>query len=216
MKAFIIPGYHLPDNIENDEKYIKYFDFACNEIVKISNSEKVLVILSGGNIDMDKPFERILSKVMLPLFKNYADKYNINCLVKTEENSLSSLENLIYSKDILDEFKVSFEIYIFSDKQRIERSKILADKVFDNPIMLGVDISHELEKQNVDVVNKKEELATKFSLWALKSKDNFDKFKSVYDEKYTYLRTVSPEKRKEAEIEWWKEMLSKSSDILSA
>jgi hypothetical protein len=216
MKAFIIPGYHLPNNIENDEKYIKYFDFACKEIVRISNSEKVLVILSGGNIDMDKPFDRILSKVMLPLFKSYIDKYNINCLVKTEEKSLSSLENLIYSKDILDEFKENLETYIFCDKQRLERSKILADKVFNNPIMLGVDISHDLEKQNADLVNKKEELATKFSLWALKSKDNFDKFKSIYNEKYTYLRTVSPEKRKEAEIEWWKEMLSKSSDILSA
>lgn len=215
MKAFIIPGYHLPNNIENDEKYIKYFDFACKEIVRISNSEKVLVILSGGNIDMDKPFDRILSKVMLPLFNSYIDKYNINCLVKTEEKSLSSLENLIYSKDILDEFKENFDIYIFSDKQRLDRSKILSDKVFDNPIMLGVDISHELEKQNAEVVNKKEELATKFSLWALNSKDNFDKFKSVYNEKYAYLRTISPEKRKEAEIEWWKEMLSKSSEILS-
>ncbi len=215
MKAFIIPGYHLPNNIENDEKYIKYFDFACNEIAKISNSEKVLVILSGGNIDMNKPFERILSKVMLPFFKIYIDKYNINCLIETEEKSLSSLENLMYSKDILDKFKGNFEIYIFSDKQRLDRSKMIADKVFDNPIMLSVDISHELEKQNAEVVNKKEELATKFSLWALKSKDNFDKFKSVYNDKYTYLRTISPEKRKEAEIEWWKEMLSKSSEILS-
>ncbi|KKQ37070.1 MAG: hypothetical protein US53_C0029G0019 [Candidatus Woesebacteria bacterium GW2011_GWA1_37_7] len=207
MKAFIIPGYHLPNNIENDEKYIKYFDFACSEIVKVSNSEKVVVILSGGNIDMDKPFDRILSKVMLTLFEKYIDKYNMNCLVKTEEKSLSSLENLIYSKDILNEFKDNFEIYVFSDKQRIERSKILADKVFDNPIMLGVDISHELERQNTEVVNKKEELATKFSLWALKSKENLDKFKNVYNEKYTYLRTISPEKRKEAEIEWWKDYL---------
>lgn len=215
MKAFIIPGYHLPYNIEDDKKYIRYFDFACREISKISNTEKVLIILSGGNIDMDKPFDRILSKVMLTLFEKHVDRYNINCLVKTEEKSLSSLENLIYSKDILNEFKENFEIYIFSDEQRLDRTKILAEKVFDNPIMIGVDISHELEKQNAEVVNKKEELATKFSLWALKSKDNFDKFKSVYNEKYTYLRTISPEKRKEAEIEWWKEMLSKSSDILS-
>ncbi len=216
MKAYIVPGYHLPKDIHKDETYKKYFDFVCREITRTSDSEKVAVVLSGGNIDMDEPFDKVLSKTMLPLFKEYIDKYHLNCLLKTEEKSLSSLENLMYSKELLDQLAPNSDIYIFSDAQRVKRLTVLADNVFNNPKILGIDLSHPEERKNAEVVNKKEELATNFSLWALKSKANFEKFKNVYSDKYAYLRTVPPEKRKEAEIEWWKKMLASSQEILSA
>ncbi len=215
MNVYIVPGYHLPKDINNDQTYMKYFDYVCIEIKKISNDEKVLIVLSGGNIDMDEPFDKILSKEMMKLFEKYKTKYNLNCLIKTEEKSLSSLENLLYSRDIIDEFNDKNEIYIFSDTQRLSRMKVLADNVFDNPKMLGIDLSQSEEKQNADTVNKKEELATKFSLWALRSEKNFEKFRNIYSEKYAYLRTIPPENRKSAEIEWWKKMIANSLDTLS-
>ena len=96
MKIFIVPGYHLPKDLFQDDIYKKYFNFACSEIKKIHNGQdKVLVVLSGGNIDMDEPFDRILSNEMKEPFLVVADRYGLKCDVLTEVKSLSSIENLI-------------------------------------------------------------------------------------------------------------------------
>ena len=139
MKVFIVPGYHMPRDFFIDEAYNKYFNFVCREIKKISAADKVIIVLSGGNIDMDEPYNRILSKEMKGPFSVIADGYNLNYSIFTEEKSLSSIENLIYSKDIINSIDGEKEIYIFSDLQRADRTKLTSDIiVFGAPILLGL------------------------------------------------------------------------------
>lgn len=217
MKIFIVPGYHLPKSIESDEVYIKYFSYVCEEINKLcKDRDKITVLLSGGNIDMDKPFNRILSQEMKKPFDVVAKKFNINCTTLTEEKSLSSIENLIYSKNIIDKINGDKEIYIFSDLQRSERTKITTDIIFNKYELLTIDLGSKEEKQNQEIVNKKENLAIKLSLWALKNNENLEEFKNVYIDKFKLLRNVSLENRKEAEINWWKNMILKYQNKLTS
>lgn len=214
MKVFIVPGYHMPRDIESDEVYMNYFNFTCEKIKKIAGNDRVTVILSGGNIDMDEPYDRVLSKEMKGLFSKIAEYFGLNCIMLTEEKSLSSLENLIYSKNIINGIDGEKQIYIFSDLQRSVRTKLTADKIFNNYDLLTIDLSSNEEKQNQDIVNKKEKIATDFSLWALKSKENMEEFMKVYADKFNLLRSVPEVKRKETEILWWKSMISKYQDRL--
>lgn len=217
MKIFIVPGYHLPKDLFLDEVYIKYFSFVCREIKKICDSkDKVLVILSGGNIDMDEPFDRILSVEMKKPFLDIAGMHDLKCEVLTEVKSLSSIENLIYSKEIIDSIEDENDIFIFADLQRSNRTKLTADKIFAKYHLLTIDLSSGEEKNNQEIVNKKEALALNFSLWALESANNLDEFKKIYIDKFKLLRSVPPEKRKETEINWWKSMILKYQDKLSS
>lgn len=215
MKIFIVPGYHLPKDLILDEVYKKYFNYVCLEIQKIcDNQDKILVVLSGGNIDMDEPFDRILSVEMKKPFLSIADTYGLKCEVVTEIKSLSSIENLIYSKNIIDSIEGEKDIYIFSDSQRSNRTKLTADKIFTKYYLLTIDLSSDEEKDNQEIVNKKEALALSFSLWALENNENLEEFKKIYIEKFNLLRSVPPEKRKETEINWWKDMILKYQDKL--
>jgi hypothetical protein len=217
MKIFIVPGYHLPKDISKDEVYKIYFNYVCQEIKKTClNGEKITVLLSGGNIDMDQPFDRILSKEMKESFLATSNSYNLNCTLFTEEKSLSSIENLIYSKEIIDEIEGDKLIYIFSDLQRAKRTQLTADIIFKNYKLLTIDLSSKEERNNQEIVEKKENLALNFSLWALKNKDNLEEFKQVYVDKFKLLRSVSADKRKETEINWWKEMILKYQDKLNS
>ena len=216
MKVFIVPGYHMPRDFFIDEAYNKYFNFVCREIKKISAADKVIIVLSGGNIDMDEPYNRILSKEMKGPFSVIADGYNLNYSIFTEEKSLSSIENLIYSKDIINSIDGEKEIYIFSDLQRADRTKLTSDIIFYKYKLLTIDLSSNEEKQNQVIVKKKEKLAIDFSLWALKNKENLEEFKNVYVDKFKLLRSVSSENRKEVEINWWKDMILKYQDKLSS
>lgn len=215
MKVFIVPGYHLPKDLSQDEVYKKYFNFVCLEIKKTCDSkDKILVILSGGNIDMDEPFDRVLSIEMKMPFLDVAGKHDIKCEVLTEVKSLSSIENLIYSKEIVDNIEEENDIFVFSDLQRSNRTKLTADKIFSKFHLLTIDLSSDEEKNNQEIVNKKEALALNFSLWALESLKNLEEFKKIYIDKFKLLRSVPPEKRKETEILWWKSMISKYQDKL--
>lgn len=215
MKIFIVPGYHLPKDISKDEVYKIYFNYVCQEIKKTClNGEKITVLLSGGNIDMDQPFDRILSKEMKESFLATSNSYNLNCILFTEEKSLSSIENLIYSKEIIDEIEGDKLIYIFSDLQRAKRTQLTADIIFKDYKLLTIDLSSKEERNNQEIVEKKENLALNFSLWALKNKDNLEEFKQVYVDKFKLLRNVSADKRKETEINWWKDMILKYQDKL--
>lgn len=217
MKIFIVPGYHLPKDISKDEVYKIYFNYVCQEIKKTClNGEKITVLLSGGNIDMDQPFVRILSKEMKKSFLATSNSYNLNCTLFTEEKSLSSIENLIYSKEIIDEIEGDKLIYIFSDLQRAKRTQLTADIIFKDYKLLTIDLSSKEERNNQEIVEKKEKLALNFSLWALQNKDNLEEFKQVYVDKFKLLRSVPADKRKETEINWWKDMILKYQDKLTS
>ena len=139
----------------------------------------------------------------------------MSLVVLTEENSISSVENLVESKKIIDEYSGINKIYVSTDEQRVDRNRKIAEVVFGQCEMLAVDLSHDLEKESSEIVEEKEKLALKISLWALQNKENYDKLHELYQQKYEHLRQFPDELRKQKEIEWWKEKLTDNPNLLN-
>jgi hypothetical protein len=165
---------------------------------------KVTIIFSGGNSGLDKPYKRTEAQEMTKLFKKIYSG-NKRWKIRLEKKSLSSLENQVFSKKIVEKIKdINGNISIFSDSSRVTRAKGTAKLIFGKVSIIPINLSSKIEHENQKLIAKKEKMALQVALWSLKSKANFDKSHKIYVDKFKMLRTAPKNRRKEAEIEWWK------------
>lgn len=218
MKIFIIPGYGIPKNIFKDESYKAYFNFVgkkINEFVINHPKTKITIIFSGGPTDLEYPYKRTEAKEMFNFFDSlYQPLWGKYLKYRLEQKSLSSLENQVYSKQIIDKIKDKHKsIALFGEKTRTSRIKKTAKIIFSKISTIRVELPANKQVSDNKLIIKKENLVLKYSLWALKNNVNFNKYRKIFHKKFRYLRRFPIEKQDEAITVWWKKAIIDAKNL---
>jgi len=219
--VFLVFGYGIPKDILKDENYNFYLKMVFNKIYEnavINTDTKLKIIFCGGETDMFKPYKRNEADEMIKFFtavikqRPFLNPITKNWLFISEKESLSTLENLIYSKKIIQKRKIKkANFFIFCEQTREKRIKIIVKKIFDKnynfqvvPIDFDVSANRYLSP---DFLAKKEKAELEHSLWALQNPENLKKHHEVFVERIGYLRKAGPKVHVEAVKKWWEQKL---------
>lgn len=135
-----------------------------------------------------------------------------------ESFSLSSLDNLLYSNEILKRFAEVEKISIYCEQTRENRTKATAQKIFSVPIEvvpMGL-YTEEQQLKDGSLMAEKEDVALKLSLWALESSDNLAKLRQYYEKKFEILRNTPPDGRETALKELWRRSIEQARNSSSS
>jgi hypothetical protein len=203
-----------------DENYNFYLKTVFNKIYDFAAKEKLtrpLIVCCGGETDMIKPCKRNEADEMIKFFTEFIKQrpflYPItkNWLFIAENKSLSTLENLINSKKIIEKRKIkNAKFLIFCEQTRENRIKVLAKKILNNYNFLVVPIDFDVSANRYlsrEFLAKKEKAELEHSVWALQNPENLKKHHKVFVEKIEYLRKAGPRAHVEAMQKWWKQKL---------
>lgn len=221
QKAFIIPGYGVPDDIRNDGNYVRYLHAAFASILRASENEPTppAVILSGGPTDMRRPFRRTEASEMKKLFLRLMKKPKFRTRTKDwklllETKSLSTLENLLYSREVLREADARTKfIRIFCEFTRKKRVYALAKKIFGNRRTVSVapaDFDQSSERfMEPEALQHRERRELNMALWALKSRRRLEMWHERFKDKFSRMRKAPTAlDAKLVRREWEREMTS--------
>jgi hypothetical protein len=219
--VFLVFGYGIPKDILRDENYNFYLKMVFNKIYDFSlqnQHKKSLIICCGGETDMIKPYKRNEADEMIKFFtefirqRPFLNPITENWLFISENKSLSTLENLLNGKKIIEKRKIKkANFFIFCEQTREKRIKVLVKKIFNKnynfqivPIDFDVSANRYLPPE---LLAKKEKAELEHSLWALRSNENLKKHHEVFIEKIEYLRKAGLKVHVEAVKKWWEQKL---------
>jgi len=215
-RIFLILGYGIPKDIFEDLEYRSYLAAAFNNIFEYARGhkeEKIIVIFSGGKTDMIAPYKRSEAGEMKKYFdflakRKFVGKQTKNWKLLTDTASLSTMENILNSKRIIEKRDIkSARIGIFCEFTRRNRITKLAKSIFDSGYKIEVfnmDFSiSENRYLDEDYLLQKEKNALKFDFWALRSEENLKAYHKNFSDKFKFLRSYGPERKQEALKIWW-------------
>lgn len=219
---FLVFGYGVPKDILKDENYNFYQKMVFNKIYDISvkrKSKKSLIIFCGGKTDMFKPYQRTEADEMIRFFaelikkRPMASRLTKSWILIPEKTSLSTLENLMNSKNIIKKRAIkNARLTIFCEQTRKRRISVLAKRIFGAsysfqvvPIDFDVSANRYLSPAFID---RKEKTELRHSLSALKSPENMRKHHEIFIEKFEYFRKMGHKKHTDAVKKWWAQKLA--------
>ncbi len=222
--TFLIFGYGIPKDILKDQSYHRYLIAAFNHIYSIVESQQLdhpLIITCGGKTDMRKPYTRSEAGEMVRFFRALKSEHTyLKPITKSwkwiaENTSISSVENLLESKKIVEKRGViDGDVTIFCEITRQKRIHTLAKKVYPSPYRVHIiPIDFDLCENRylgADYLRKKEKMETQHCLWALKNPDNLKRHHALIKEKLSYLR--DRKRTDNGTKEWWDKELQKTSE----
>lgn len=215
--VFIVPGYGIPKDILEDGPYKRYLGWVFNHIYQIcldKKEKKPVIIFCGGKTDIFKPYKRTESAEMKKLFfwfakRDFVKKYTKDWQYKIENKSLSTVENLLFAKKIIDRLGGQKDIYIFVEYTRKLKIQTLAKRIFDHKVsVIALDFDLSVNRyREPEFLQKKERMEISFGLRAIKDEKFLVKYRKVFEEKLIYFRKAGPKKHQEAISIWWQEKI---------
>ena len=211
-QTFIVLGYGIPKNIFKDDNYHFYLNMVFNKIWDISSSSnsKPLIIATGGKTDCFKPYKRTEAQEIIKYLKSLAKRSFVKAKTKSwkfipENKSLSSLENIIFCKKILDNLPSHGPVYIFCEQTRARRVTKIAKKLLKKSFkLIPVDFDVSLNRyHDPEFLNKKEKTELQHVNWALNNPENLKKHHKFFKEKIEFLRKEGTSNHPEAVKKWW-------------
>lgn len=199
MKVFIIPGYGIPESIEQDQNYLTYLHVAFNRIYDSANGEKALIIPCGGPTNCTPPYEGTEAEVIGSHIRKLIDRSATGDRCKEwsivlEDRSLSTLENLVFAKEIVHSEKNVESMTVFCEVTRRNRMQIVGDAVFGatpfmkiDPIDFDVSANRYLDPA---IIEQKEDIEIRGSLWALESPERLARHHELFERKFVLLRSL--------------------------
>ena len=204
---FLIFGYGIPENILKDENYNFYLKIVFNRIFDITTKKSLtepLIIFSGGKTDCFKPYARTEAGEMVKLFNKLKNRRFVHNTTQDwrlvlEKKSLSTLENLLFTKNIIKSKRIqNFNLYILCEQKREKRAKALVRNVFgkkNKAMIIPIDFDTSKNRYlSKDFIREKEKRALRFDLWALKNSGNFKKYHQFYQDKLKFFRQIGPDR----------------------
>ncbi|MBU2565965.1 hypothetical protein KKG46_00195 [Patescibacteria group bacterium] len=211
-QTFIILGYGIPKNFFKDDNYRFYLNMVFNKIWDISSlsNSKPLIIATGGKTDCFKPYKRTEAQEIIKYLKILANRSFVKAKTKSwkfipENKSLSSLENIIFCKKLLEKIPDHGKINIFCEQTRVPRVTKIANKLLKGSfkiIPMDFDVTSN-RYHDPEFINKKEQTELKHIKWALQSPENLKKHHQVFKEKMDFLRKEGTKNHPEAVKKWW-------------
>ncbi len=214
---FIVPGYGIPKDILKDEPYRRYLGLVFNCVYQIcldKKENKPVIIFCGGKTDVFKPYKRTEAAEMKKLFfwfaqRDFVKKYTKGWQYKLENSSLSTLENILFANKIIEKIKVDKNIFIFVEKTRENKIKVLTEKIVKNKtqiISLDFDLSINRYRE-IEFLIKRESYDLGLSLKILADEKLYKIFRKILLERIEYLRKAGSKKHREAVHVWWQEKI---------
>ncbi len=204
MKIVVVPGYGLPTDIFADEMYEKYFRVVKRKINEYGDEEMHL-IFCGGNTDLDPPYVRTEAEEMKKLWELKFGKPNVK--VWLEKESLSSLDNQVGAKKIMETNGWKVLPLLFCERTRLERIRLIAKWVYGAEVeVIPVDLYTEEQLKDLTLMTAKEEAQKMAVLWAIQNETNLNKYRQMFVEKFRILREAKPWEREEKLKEMYGEM----------
>jgi hypothetical protein len=217
---FLVFGYGVPKNILKDENYNFYLKMVFNKIYDIVIKNHIynpIIITCGGKTDMFKPYDRTEADEIIRFFKTFIrERPFLNSVTEnwqfiSENKSLSTLENLLNSLDIVQKRDIpEANFYIFCEQTRQKRIKVLAKQILDkyNFTVFPIDFDTSPNRYlPIEYLAEKENKELQHSLWALQSPENLSKHHKVFEEKFAYFRTIGNNTNINIVKEWWDKKL---------
>jgi hypothetical protein len=215
MNIFIICGYGIPENIKTDQNYPIYLSVVFNTIFSRSRNKATVIIPSGGATSCAPPFKGTEGKIMAEflqelMHRDYTKAQTGEWQVMPEEQSLSTLENLLLCKKIIEARALQGPITIFYEITKTQRIKTLAQKIFAQ--QTGVEsIDFDVSKNrylNQEILDRRERMALEESLWTLESPDRLPTHHEFFEKKLEFLRSsaLAGVSHVDAVEEWTKRM----------
>ncbi|HAU66158.1 MAG: hypothetical protein A2017_16300 [Lentisphaerae bacterium GWF2_44_16] len=196
MQIFIICGYGIPTSIETDRSYQTYLAIVFNTIYEIARNKSAMIIPCGGPTKCDPPFtgteaELIAGHLSHLVARNEVKRHTLEWKILSEDQSLSTLENLLFSEQLIQAHNLTGTVTIFCEKTREVRLKIFADHIFGIGVAVVQAIDFDLTKNRYldqEVLAKKEGLALKEGLWTLEEPTRIQKHHEFFQKKFEFLR----------------------------
>lgn len=212
MHAFLLCGYGIPHDITQDPNYTSYLHQVFEIISQQAANQQALIIPSGGPTHCEPPFDLTEAEVMAEYFSYLSNRPEVAASTHLwrlvlEDQSLSTLENLLFTKKLLDHEQAIESITIFCEKTREQRMKIVAKKVF-GPTALIHAIDFDTSKNrflDADVIQRKEALALKEALWTLEDPTRAKRHHTLFQKKIDFLRKRQTEglSHEDAVAQWF-------------
>lgn len=222
-QAFLVLGYGIPKNILQDENYGLYLKFVFNNIYErcaATDSWDPVVIFSGGKTDMIKPYRRTEAQEMIRLFRTLSNRPALKPRTKKwllipETKAFSTLDNFLYTADILSKRKLSAApLTIFGERTRQKRISEIAKKVFSKVEIATIDFDQSANRFLDPVfLLKKETEALKLDLWGLQNPPQLKKHRELFKKKFAFLRKAGHKKHGQAVKEWWEQEVDSITDV---
>ncbi|HYE59769.1 MAG TPA: hypothetical protein VEA18_01130 [Candidatus Kapabacteria bacterium] len=221
--SFLIFGYGVPKNILEEPNYDRYLHTIFNTIYTetYASTQTSLIVFCGGKTDCMPPYTRTEAGEMIRLFKTYCARPAVRSVTKKwslvpEATSLSTLENFVYGKEVLERRTVTGgNIVVFCEatrKKRVERTgkRVLGKKYTLRVIPVDFDSSPNRYLDPTFLENK-EQKVWKEEMKALQSNDALRAHHRKQQEKLAYLRAQGSKRHAAAVKTWWENILKERS-----
>lgn len=215
MNIFLICCYGVPKNIEDDQNYLAYLNVAFNNMYARATEKEAVIIPCGGPTNTEAPYKGTEAAAIADYVKKLMHRPELSSATKAwrivlEDRSLSTLENLLFAKHIIDEQKLEGDVTIFCEATRRDRIIATAEKIFDHPptvIAIDFDISKN-RYTDPALMKEKDALALKESLWTLEKPERLAQHHQFFEQKLVFLREKQSEglSHVDAVAAWYKEM----------
>ncbi len=219
---FFVLGYGIPKDILEDQNYEIYLRTVFNTIFDTcakAQSWNATIVFSGGKTDMWAPYRRTEAQEMKRAFQVLMKRPAVKRQTKTwklllEANSLSTLDNFVYIKQLVNARTFSAkQITIFCEQTRFARVKALARTLFAgarvHPVDFDQSANRYLEPATLERLSTE---GLKLDRWALKNARNLAKHRELFKEKLVFLRKAGPDAHVDAVRRWWELQLQKLED----
>lgn len=213
MPIYLICGYGIPKDINTDIHYRTYLHLVFNKIYTQSANQPCTIIPSGGPTEMEPPYLETESGVIGKYLKLMMQRLELkeqtsgwNLLL--EDRSLSSLENLVFAKQLIDKNGLVGEVTIFCEQTRERRVAEMAKQLFQKdvhvePIDFDVSKNRYLDPA---VIKTKEEEALQEALWTLEKEERLEQHHQLFERKFTFFRERAAQGMSHVDIveEWFR------------
>ncbi|MSR85091.1 hypothetical protein EXS71_01465 [Candidatus Uhrbacteria bacterium] len=218
--CFLVLGYGIPRNILTDENYRMYLKCVFNHIFAWCVEQDIwnpVIIFSGGKTDMVKPYRRTEAGEMVKLFRTLMGRSAVKRHARlwtliSETRAFSTLDNFLYAKDILRKRKIEMQsMIVFGEQTRLRRITVLARKIFKRSQVITIDFDQSPNRYlDPKFLTQKESEALRFDLVALQGQKALKKHRTLFKQKFAFLRQAGSDHHVEAVRLWWEKELQES------
>lgn len=221
MNIYIINGYGIPESNQEDSNYTTYLTIIFNSIFSDASNQEAVIIPSGGPTSCTPPFDGteasyIAGRLNNMMHQDFLAQQTSNWRIIEEGRSLSSLENLLFAKEIIDKEQLSGPISVFCESTREKRIQETANIILGEASVRAIDFDNTKNRYaDPELIQEKEQRALHENLWTLESTERLKVHHQIMEQKFTFLRDKQAQgmTHVDAVAEWYKEALKIVKEI---
>lgn len=213
MHTYLICGYGIPEDIRTDTNYQTYLNIAFNHVYQQSRNKQATLIPCGGPTSCEPPYTGTEAAVIATYLQERCEQAGTEATsgwkIIPETTSLSTLENLLHTKQLMDAHALSGELTIICEFTRKERVRRLAEAIFTTCTVHvdAIDFDSSSNRYlDPEVIQEKEALGIKEGLWTLEEPERIAVHHELFERKFEFIRQRQSEglSHVEAVEEWFR------------